>query len=213
MKPTRFLTSSQPMAEGLGRRCDRSHTHQHLVGGRAAEAALDPIPLIRAILKGMRATTDWEACRRSTHDGQTELIHGSSFNQGTIPFRSNPSEPVPTSQITRTNGGKVEIDFQDWNFKPRYLDEYTGEVLDPELMREATMEELCFFNDKRIWELAELKGVKAIADAFHVRTGWILCNKGDPTTPDMRARLVACEVNRRAKKILSSLLLRRGRAN
>ena len=57
MKPTRFLTSSQPMAEGLGRRCDRSHKHHHLVGGRAAEAAFDPIPLIRAILKSMRATT------------------------------------------------------------------------------------------------------------------------------------------------------------
>ena len=91
MKPTRFLTSSQPMAEGLGRRCDRSHKHQHLVGGRAGEAAFYPIPLIRAILKGMRATTDWEAHRQSTRNGQTELIHGFSFNQG--PFRSAAVHP------------------------------------------------------------------------------------------------------------------------
>ena len=39
VKPTKFLTSSQPMAEGLGRRCDLSHKHQRLVGGRAAKAA------------------------------------------------------------------------------------------------------------------------------------------------------------------------------
>ena len=32
MKPTSFLTSSQPMAEGEGKRCDQSHKHQHLVG-------------------------------------------------------------------------------------------------------------------------------------------------------------------------------------
>ena len=129
------MTSSQLMAEGLGRRCDQSHKHQHLVGGRAADAALYPIPLIRSILKGVRATTDWEVRHKSARDAQTELIHGFSFNQGTIPFCSSPSEPVKTSQITRTNGGKVEIEFQDRSFKPRYLDEYTGEVLDPKLIR------------------------------------------------------------------------------
>ena len=121
MMLTRFLTSSQPMAEGMGRRCDRSQKHQHLVGGRAAEAAFYPIPLIRAILKGMKATTDWGARRQSTRDGQTELIHGFSFHQGTIPFCGSPSAPVPTSQITRTNGGKVENEIQDWNFKLLYL--------------------------------------------------------------------------------------------
>ena len=84
------------------------------------------------------------------------MTHGFSFNQGTFPFCSSPSAPVPTSQITRTNGGNVEIELQDWNFKPRYLDEYTGEVLDPKLIREAIMEELCYFNDTRIWKLAVL---------------------------------------------------------
>ena len=28
-----------------------------------------------------------------------------------------------------------------------------------------------------------------------VRTRWVLCNKGDDIEPDVRARLVACEVN------------------
>ena len=77
---------------------------------------------------------------------------------------------MPTSQITRTNGGKVEIEFQDWNFKPRYLADYTGEVIDPKLNRTFIMEKLWYSNDICIWELAELKDVKAIADADHVRS-------------------------------------------
>ena len=62
------------------------------------------------------------------------------------------------------------------------------------------MEELNYFNSKRIWELTEPKDVKGIADAVHVRTRWVLCNKGDSTNADMRARLVACEVNKNGKK-------------
>jgi hypothetical protein len=60
MTPTRCLTSSSEMAEGLDKRCDRSHRHQHLVGGRAAAAAFYPLPLVRAILRGIRATADAE---------------------------------------------------------------------------------------------------------------------------------------------------------
>ena len=58
MKPTKFMTSSQEMVLALDRRCDRSHEHQHLVGGRAAAAAFYPLPLVRAILKGIRDTAD-----------------------------------------------------------------------------------------------------------------------------------------------------------
>ena len=42
MKPTRFLSSSKQMIGMLGKRCDRSHRHQTLVGGRCAEAAFYP---------------------------------------------------------------------------------------------------------------------------------------------------------------------------
>ena len=29
-----------------------------------------------------------------------------------------------------------------------------------------------------------------------VRSRWVLCNQGDNRTPDIRARLVACEINK-----------------
>ena len=199
MKPTRFLTSSQSMAECLDRRCDRSHKHQHLAGGRAAEAAFYPLPLIRAILKGMRRTSDFEKRKLSAATERAEIVAGFSEFQGNLPLFAA-AAPLGNSEITRVNGGKVKIEYRDWNFKPRYTDEYTGEVLDAKLIREALVEELNFFNEKRIWELEDLRVAKSVANAVHVRTRWVLCNKGDAVNPDMRARLVACEVNKTGKE-------------
>lgn len=71
------------------------------------------------------------------------------------------------------------------------MDEYTGEILDLKLIREAVMKELRYFNDHQTWQIEELNKVTDIADAVHVRTRWVLCNKGDPDNLDMRAGLVA----------------------
>ena len=37
--------------------------------------------------------------------------------------------------------------------------------------------------------------MKRYKDHKLVRCRWVLCNKGDAANPDVRARLVACEVN------------------
>ena len=67
------------------------------------------------------------------------------------------SQVTPTSQITRTSGGKVEIEYHDSNFKHRYIDEYTGDVLDPVLVRAAIMDELKSFGEQQRWQLIDLK--------------------------------------------------------
>ena len=46
-----------------------------------------------------------------------------------------------------------------------------------------------------MWELADADKVLKTADAKCVRTRWVICNKGDEANPDIRARLVACELN------------------
>ena len=38
-----------------------------------------------------------------------------------------------------------------------------------------------------------------IMDHVFVRSRWVMCSKGDHVEPDMRARLVACEVNKDGK--------------
>ena len=56
MKPTRWMSSSEPMLQRLHAKCERNHEHGSLLNGRAAEAAIYPEKLCIDILKGMRDT-------------------------------------------------------------------------------------------------------------------------------------------------------------
>ena len=53
-KPTMFVTSSGRIAERLSRRCDGTHRHVQLLGGRAGPAAQYPRGLCEAICDGLR---------------------------------------------------------------------------------------------------------------------------------------------------------------
>ncbi len=53
-KPTRFLTNSKYIAQELQKRCDGGHSHEALMGGKAAKAARYPPELCAAIVKGWR---------------------------------------------------------------------------------------------------------------------------------------------------------------
>ena len=91
--------------------------------------------------------------------------------------------------------GHVPITYEESNFKTRYLDEYTGETLAPHLIRPAIEDELNYFNNK-VWELSTIDEMKKVPDYILVRSRWVLCNKGDAENPDVRARLVSCELNK-----------------
>ena len=54
------------------------------------------------------------------------------------------------SSIPRVAGGKVEVTYTDINFKAKYIDEYTGETLEPNAIASAIREELNYFNS-RVW--------------------------------------------------------------
>ena len=54
LKPTQFASSSPQMLARLNLKCDRSHEHAWLMGGRAAEAAFYPDALVLEILRGVR---------------------------------------------------------------------------------------------------------------------------------------------------------------
>ena len=92
---------------------------------------------------------------------------------------------------------KVRVDFEPGQFKDKYIDEY--DVLDQSLIKAAIVEELTYFSEKEVWMLEDLDKMKNIAEHVFVRSRWVLCNKGDIDEPDMRARLVACEVNKGQK--------------
>ena len=59
-KPTKWASSSPQMLARQSKRCPGDHEHQHLTGGRAAQAAFYPPPLVTNILRGIRDTADSE---------------------------------------------------------------------------------------------------------------------------------------------------------
>ena len=41
-----------------------------------------------------------------------------------------------------------------------------------------------------------MEEMQKVPDHILVRSRWVLCNKGDAQSPDVRARLVSCELNK-----------------
>ena len=209
-KPTRWMTNSIFMIDALNVRCDRSHKHQHLVGGRAAGAAFYPPKLLRAILRGMAMTRDaTDGVRMITQNEQNLLdslnqlvsaIHEKSTSSNTTAlknsddFKMNLDDGPHMSAIPLCGGGTLPIEYSSHNFKTVYKDEYTGEELPTHLVRAAMEEELNYFN-LHVWDAVEKKIAYKTEDFKLVRMRWVICNKGDDAEYDVRARLVACEVN------------------
>ena len=73
-------------------------------------------------------------------------------------------------------------------------DEYTGEELPNHLVRAAMEEEFDYFN-AHVWDAVEKRVACRTEDYKLVRMRWVICNTGDDLDFDVRARLVACEVN------------------
>ena len=191
-KTTRFMTSSRQMAAHLQVRCDKGHLHQHLVGGRCAEAAYYPLRLIQAILQGIGDTKDAETLLAAESRDHRSMVNAVSESAGAIPTSDSKSY---SSKVPKVKGGNMIVTYSPENFRARYLDEYTGEVLDPELISAAIREELDYFNSK-VWQLELKSDMLQKPGHVFVRSRWVLCNKGDLRNPDVRARLVACEINK-----------------
>lgn len=63
----------------------------------------------------------------------------------------------------------MRVDFEPGQFKDKYIDEYTGDVLDQSLIKEAIVEELTYFSEKEVWMLEDLDTMKNIAEHVFVR--------------------------------------------
>ena len=53
LKPTRWMGNCPHILQRLARRCDRSHQHVQLVGGKAAQAVVYPFKLQEEICRGL----------------------------------------------------------------------------------------------------------------------------------------------------------------
>ena len=80
-KATRWASSSPSVLARLSSRCKSDHEHQHLIGGREANAAFYPPELITDILRGMRDTADAEYVEREQcHDMGVAMLKAASLH-------------------------------------------------------------------------------------------------------------------------------------
>ena len=168
MKATRSMSNSKIMLDLLSRRCDRSHVHQPLTGGRCKDAAFYLDPLVKAILKGM--TVQKEQDRQLIMALEEEIGPMNAMPmQSPIPKDSDYKfGKAKVSKIPKVHGRSVPIVFNQSNFKSRYVDEYTGKELPTPLIRAAIEDELTYFHDK-VWQLATKAEMEAVPDYILVR--------------------------------------------
>ena len=98
-KPTKWASSSSHMLKRLARRCQKDHTHQQLVGGRAKQNENYSLDLIVEILRGMRDTADFEEeWGDETEEGITQsmltssLFHSPKFSSLVAAYRAKDLE-------------------------------------------------------------------------------------------------------------------------
>ena len=192
MKPTKFMTNSIAMASQLQQRCKRDHEHQHLVGNRCRDAAFYPIPLVKAIIRGMVLQAEETARAIECQEGIGKVC--------AMPMSQPQSQPkaegLTYSKVPKYGSNRtLPVVYDPTNFKNQYTDEYTGETLPPQLIRDAIEDELNYFNSK-VWQMSTMEEMQKVPDHILVRSRWVLCNKGDAQAPDVRARLVSCELNK-----------------
>ena len=118
--------------------------HQQLAGGRCKDAAYDPLPLIRAMLRGMHDTTMAQCKDRQEKEEFTQTLNAISDHPIKLPEIIATTTVTKSSSIKKWGGGYLSIKYDTW--KPRYTDKYTGEILRDDLVQAAMIDELDYFN-------------------------------------------------------------------
>ena len=152
-KPTRWASTSSQMISRLSRRCPGDHEHQHLMGGRAANAAFYPPELINEILRGMRDTADAEHEEKEFSDDmevatlKAAALHDVPSTSIAAAYREADLEQE-SAQKTVTfkylDGRSTRIHL-DKHYKDMYKDEYTNEALPRGDTKAAIHDELTYF--------------------------------------------------------------------
>ena len=152
------MSNSVQMLRRLSKLCKGYHKHVPLLGGKAAEAAFYPLPLIKAILQGisdtkhasqsvsMIAEEEYDTSLLLTVSPVTvdtsapvaKVAHAVSSSQE---IASN-SDSLPPGKLPVQGGGFVNVQYAATECKTVYLDEYTREPLPRALAKAAIRDEL-----------------------------------------------------------------------
>lgn len=148
--------------------CPGDHEHQHLIGGRAADAAFYPPELITNILRGIRDTADAEF-NKVEHDvdmnsamdraGALHDIPACSINAAYRESYSSHQNDQRRVKFQFLNGNSSAIDLNK-HFREMYKDEYTVEPLPKEETKAAIHDEMAYCCDKVFREVTYEEAVR-----------------------------------------------------
>ncbi len=79
----------------------------------------------------------------------------------------------------------------DSRFSGKYKDDLTGQLLRDDLVREARLKELQYFQEKGVWAKVPAAEAKRRTGRPAISVRWVDVNKGDDAAPRYRSRLVA----------------------
>ena len=179
-KPTRWLTSAPCVANQLDRKCDHSHQHALLLNGKARGAQVYPPALCKAIVTGfsrqLKADTDLQGRRQSP---------APVFNLEIL--SADPEDPA-------------ERDWSTWIAS----DDVHGGALDPKLVYAARCRELRYLQERKVYAYSTWREAIRRSGKPPLRLKWIDSNKGDPSAPNFRSRLVCTEIRPRGAEAIFS---------
>ncbi|CAK9113821.1 unnamed protein product [Durusdinium trenchii] len=171
-KETLWLTNSKHIAEELEGVCINKlkgrevHRHVHLIGrDRAKAAQVYPVPLVEAILRGLKK----ELVNNQALSAVEELLNG----------------PSPD------NGNEMDMELKQWE-EEQYMDDVSGALLDPELVKKARELELQWLKKEEVY----IRVPRREATGKLLQWKWIDVNKGDNENPFVRSRMVAKEIKK-----------------
>ena len=187
-KPTKFMTNSACIAEALSKRCggklgwcSRPSGGRHALcnGNRAKAAAIYPFALCRAILTGFR----------------DQMILDGRLKPGSVGLNCvmlDGGDPQLVEDHYFVGGdGDAEVLKLKIASDEKFVDDLTGQALDPALCRAARKKEMDFVREKGLWIKKTIKECWDRTRRPPVSVRWVETNKGDDINPNIRSRLVA----------------------
>ena len=192
-KPTKWMSNSEHLHYALGKRCTghggvcsrrRGGRHRHVEGARMGRIAQRySEQLCKAILRGCR---DQLRADGRLQPGVYGMQHVDSADVLLV-TTAEECQAADDKQLRCLFGLSEGQEFRD---------AITGQLLRPELVREARRKELEYFVSKNVWDIVARGEAVKCQGKPPITVKWVDVNKGDDDHPEYRSRLVAREIRR-----------------
>ena len=181
-KPTSVLSNTPALAEVLQERCGGGHRHVQLVGKHAcSHAAIYPRGLCNAVLKGV------DVIRKELEERVLELRKIESVDECDLPVHpedclfefelEDMCEQDPSTWESIANQRWQEYSTASGARVPaapgETLDSTTGELLEPQKVREGCDEEMKFMSQMHVWDKVTRVSAQNDTEGKIVGTRWV----------------------------------------